>query len=205
VGPLASGFEKVSGAGSTMDACRIWHGPGCVRIVHRMDASDPLIPPPDDVWLAVPAVGPDEDPERAMAEAVSDYFNFNAIAWPARDASGAFVAPPDEHVLDRLARAEELVSEEQSQVRPEAGTVTVMSTLPPCNLCGLPARYDAKLTVDETEAFGFACPDCYGRHGSGTLGATGAVYMMMWDEVSPEVRAVCDELTASLGRPSLWT
>lgn len=173
--------------------------------MHRVDASDPLIPPPDAGWLAVPAIAPHQDPERALAEAVFDYFNFNALAWPARDASGALVPPPDEHVLDRLARAEELVSEEQTQVRPEAGTVTVMSTLHTCDLCFLPARYDAKLTVDEMKVFGFACPDCYGRHGSGTLGASGDTYMMTWDEVSPEVRAVCDELTASLGRPSLWT
>lgn len=42
-------------------------------------------------------------------------------------------------------------------------------------------------------------------HGSGTLGATGDVYLMLWNEVPPDVRTVCDELTASLGRPSLWS
>lgn len=183
----------------------LWLQKPNVPSVHGMDASDPLIPPPDDSWFAVPNVGPDEDPDLALTEAVSDYFNFNAIAWPATNTAGALVPPPQEHVLDYLARSYDLVAEERTLVRPAASTVVVMSELPFCNLCGQPARYDGKLTVDGEKANAFACTRCYESHGSGTLGATGDAYLMTLDEVPPDVRAVCDELTAAVGRPSLWT
>jgi len=168
-----------------------------------VDATDPLIPPPSEHgWFRSPGSG--DDPLEAVAEAISDYVNFNALVWPARDASGQLKPPPVEHVLDRLARSEDLVPEEQALTRPAAGTVAVIGRLPDCDLCGHPARYDGQLTVNGTKAAAFACPTCYDEYGSGALGATGDVYLMTWTEVPSEVRRVCDELTAQLGRPSLW-
>lgn len=168
-----------------------------------VDANDPLIPPPDDT--AFEPVMPGEDPIEAGARRVSDYFNMAAMAWPARDATGQLVPPPPEHVLDSLARSYDLVEEEQAQVRPAAGTVTVIPQLPVCDFCGgQNARYDGHLKSGDQSIAGMACSDCYGRAGLESLGATGDVYLMTKADVPKEVRAVCDELTARLGRPSLW-
>jgi hypothetical protein len=167
-----------------------------------VNADDPLIPPPDDV--PVEPLAPSADPEKAAFRRAFDYVNMNAIAWPAMDAAGHMVPPPDEHVLDQLARTEELVPEEMQQVRPAADTVAVISSLHECDLCGAEARYDGRLQIEGKVIPAFACPDCYGRYGSGTLGAGGDVYLMTRSEVPLQVRAVCDELTSRLGRPSLW-
>ena len=169
-----------------------------------MNADDPLIPGPDgDGWLTRPVPG--QDPMEAAMEAIADYMNFNAIAWPARAADGNLGPPPDEHVLDSLARSEGLVSEEETQVRPAAGTVAVVAALPDCDVCGvLPARIDGRVLSNEELVAVFACAACYDDYGQGSLGASGDVWLMLKSEVSPEVRAVCDELSARLGRPSLW-
>lgn len=171
-----------------------------------MNADDPLIPAPStDGWF--PPAGNGEDAlERGYANAL-DYFSFNAIAWPAKNAAGDLVAPPDEHVLDYLARAHDLVDEETAAVRPSASTVAVVSTLHFCNLCDDPdvrARYDARLTVKDVTATGFACERCYDACGGGILGASGDTYLLTLHEVSQAVRDVCNELTTRLDRPSLW-
>jgi len=169
-----------------------------------MNADDPLLPAPDPSgWMATPPAG--EDAVEHSVTAAMDYMNFHAIAWPARDSAGRLVAPPDEHVLDQLARTEGLVAEEESLIRPAAGTVAVVAELPICDICDQErARYDGIASVGNKSATAFSCPACYDRYGSGTLGATGDCYLMTLPEVSPAVRAVCDELTKRHGRASLW-
>ena len=140
----------------------------------------------------------------SLAESVSDYFNFNAVAWPAWDGAGHLVPPPDEHVLDALARSYSLVDDEESSVRPAANTVGVLIELPPCDLCGsADARVDGGMTTRDG-VHASMCASCYRRHGVGTFGASGDGYLLTFAEVSDEVRHVCDQITTRLGRPSIF-
>lgn len=169
-----------------------------------MDAHDPLLPAPDDVgWIRRPEPG--QDPLDAAIEGVFDYINFNAVAWPVWDESGRLVTPPPEHVLDALARSYELAPEQEILTRPGAHTVSVVMTLPVCDLCqDTEARFDGQLDVGGSSAGAFFCSSCYAARGLGTLGATGDVYLMTYGEVPEDVRAICDEITARQGRESIW-
>lgn len=168
-----------------------------------MNPEDLLIPPPD--FDDVP-VGPGSGD--ALLDGfvrVSDYFNLNAIAWPAFTPDGRLNAPPDDHVSDQIARAHDLAPDDLAAARPSASTVAVVSQLPGCDQCGEDARFDAILRTGDRHLGANLCADCYRLDGSGTLGAgNGDVYLLLFDEVSPAVRAACDEVAASLGKPSLW-
>lgn len=78
-----------------------------------MNADDPLLPPPE-TWFTGPSEAPDgSDPLQGA---------FNAVALPARDNRGRPVVPPDEHVLDHLARVWDLVDPDEAPLRPGADT-----------------------------------------------------------------------------------
>lgn len=168
-----------------------------------MDATDPLLPQP---WgdITIPPGLSGTAVEEWLATQVSDHFNLNALVWQARDAEGRLAPPPAEHVLDHLARSNDLVEEERSNTTIGANTVTVQSDLPECDLCGDPARYDARLASGGHTVNAFACPSCYTEHGSGTLGASGDVYIMLDSEVPSDVRRICNEIREGQDKPPLF-
>lgn len=171
-----------------------------------MHPDDPLLPPPS-TWVTDPAEVPEgSDPLEHAFIAVSDYFNVNAIALPALDGRGIPVVPPDEHVLDHLARAWDLVDPEEASIRPAPDTVYVTDEVLACDSCHVNlARYDALLTGDDGRRLGaFLCPVCLRRRRATTLGAGNSTYLMTFTEVPRAVRAVVDELCARRGRAHIW-
>lgn len=108
--------------------------------------------------------------------------------------------PPDEYVLHELAHANELADEEDLLVDPRLGTAGVLSELPECDFCGLPARYDAVITVGERRGGAYLCGDHYREKGWGTLGASGDANLMLNSEVSGSVRATYNEIRAAQGK-----
>jgi hypothetical protein len=107
------------------------------------------------------------------------------------NASRDLAPPPPEHVLDHLARAYDLVPEDEQLVRPTANTVYVRSDSPDCDFCATEgARYDAR----NGGAARFACCPCYQEEGAGLLDASGDCYLMLHGEVPYEVRAICEAL-----------
>lgn len=171
-----------------------------------LSADDPLLTPPDD-WVTDPRAVPlGVEPLAHFAEAVADYFSFHAVAIPAFGADDAPLIPPDEHVLDWIARAHDLVDEETSNVRPGADTVYVYGeALPRCDLCGSPARYDTMLSWPASPPVaGYACEQCLRERGDHTLGAGHSTYLMTSDEVAPAVREVVVELCRRAGKPPIW-
>ena len=72
-----------------------------------------------------------------------DHVNLHAMASPTADPDGNLAPPPDAHVLHELAHANDLADEEDLLVNPRLGTVGVVTELPECDLCYVPARYDA--------------------------------------------------------------
>ncbi len=170
-----------------------------------MTADDPLLPQPDpSVWIS-PLHSTDEEALDAVTSEIIDYFEASTIVFPARDGKGQLAPPPDEHVLDHLARSHNLVDETEALVRPAAGTVCVLDALPLCDLCHLEeARYDAYVVQDGRRTGCFLGPNCFAERGENRLGTGQAVYVMTYAEVSPDVRKVCDVLCRRRGRPSLW-
>lgn len=167
-----------------------------------MSTPDPLLRLPDE-QIAIPSELEGEDRLYAVFEAVLDYVNLHAMAWPARD-SGQLVPPPPEHVLHELAHQYELADEDDLLVRPRLGTVAIVPELPACDLCGEPARYDVLLRVGDREAGANICSDHYLEWGSGTLGASGDTYLMRSSEVPEEVRATCNEIRAAQGKEPIF-
>jgi hypothetical protein len=173
--------------------------------MHWMDADHPLLTPTPGI-LEPPADLQGEELQRWIFEAAVDHMNIHAMVWPARDSAGQLVPPPPEHVLDHLARANDLADEDDINRTSGAGTVAVLTPLPQCDLCEhYEARYDARLETGAGRPVpAFVCPDCYARDGSGSLGASGDVYLMMDSEVPPEVRAICNEIRARSGKKPLF-
>ena len=167
-----------------------------------MSASDLLLRSPDD-RLNLPShlTG---DLLRAALEAVVDHMSFHAMTWPAKDARGLLVRPPDEHLLHELAHEYELADEEDLWAHPKLCTVAFLSELPECVLCGDPARYDSKLTDGGRIANAHLCRGDYAERGSGTLGASGDTYLMLVSEIPEEVRAICNERRADQGKQPIF-
>ena len=166
------------------------------------DSDDPLISQPPGE-LHVPPGLSDDEKFHWLLESAMDHVNLHQMAWPARNGDGALVPPTDDHVLDYLARAYELVDEERQLSTLAAGTVAVVQPLPDCDFCEGDARYDASLEAGGQSAGAFLCPDCYTQRGSGSLGASGDVYLMTPDEVSDVVRQRYDAAAAIVGKPPL--
>lgn len=167
------------------------------------DVPDPLLRLPNE-RLAVPPGLSGDDLLDVMFAQVLDHVNLHAMAWPAADADGNLVPPPDEHVLHDLAHAHDLADEEDLMVNPRLGTVAVVSELPECDFCHLPARYDAVITVGERRGGANLCGDHYRAKGSGTLGASGDSYLVLHTEVSESVQSRCNEIRAAQGKDPLF-
>lgn len=120
------------------------------------------------------------------------------------DSVGNPITPPDSHVLDHLARAWDLVDVEVASDRPAAGTVVCPVEELECEVCGRQARYDSPVVTRGRQVRVELCLECMKQHGDPILGGSSSVYFMYFDEVSPAVRAVCDELCAREGRTSIW-
>ena len=168
-----------------------------------LDPDDPLIPmvSPEE-WIDPAAAGGDLN---VVASQIADYYSLNSFVWPARDSHGNLVPPPADQVLDHLVHSRALLAEGDLLDRPPVDTVFVLSTLPSCDLCKAEdARYETHIEISGTRAGCSMGPSCYTTRGPGQLGTGHGSYLMLWAEVPPEVRQVCDELCSRVGRPSLW-
>ncbi len=173
-----------------------------------LDADAPLLPPPDQsVWLDPPGSAGSPGTLETLHEQVADYHSFTQLVLPAVGSKGIPIAPPDEHVLDAIVRAEGLVEPEAAATHPAAATVAVVGTLPRCDRCpaSILARYDCPAR-DPNGRAGWMnlCSECFVACGSGRLGAGHGQFLMTLDEVSDEVRSVVEVLTPHHGRESLW-
>lgn len=167
------------------------------------DVPDPLLRLPDEQIAVPPGLTGDNLLEAVFTQAL-DHVNLHAMAWPAADPDGNLVPPPDEHVLHELAHANDLAAEEDLLVTPRLGTVGVVTELPVCNFCYLPARYDAVITVGDRRGGASLCGDHYWERDSGTLGASGDAYLMLYSEVSESVRSTCNVIRAAQGKGPLF-
>jgi hypothetical protein len=163
---------------------------------------DPIISQPDDYFVVPEGLTAAQRAEW-LVSAAYDYVNLHSMVWPATDADGRLVPPPSPHVLDHLARAEELVDEERSNTTLAANTVSVVGRLPNCDGCGGAARYDALIDVTGRRAGAFLCGPCYQTSGSGQLGQ-GDVYLMLKTEVPDDVKQVCNQIRAGQGKAPLF-
>ncbi|PTR29103.1 hypothetical protein C8K36_103475 [Rhodococcus sp. OK519] len=164
-----------------------------------MTTPDPFLRMPN-ASLNLPSDLTGDERLHAAFEAVYDYMNLHAMAWPARNASGNLVPPPPEHVLHELAHSYELADEVDLMVNPRLGTVAFLSSLPKCDFCGVTARYDAQIQIGDRSGGAYLCDDHYREFGSGALGATGDTYLMLISEVPDEVREICNQICADRGR-----
>jgi len=164
---------------------------------------DPLLRLPNERIAVPPGLNGDALLEAAFTQAI-DHVNLHAMAWPAADRDGNLVPPPDAHVLHELAHANELADEEDLLVNPRLGTVGVLTELPGCDFCSLPAGYDAVITVGDRRGGAYLCGDHYRENGSGTLGASGDAYLMLNSEVSESVRSTCNEIREAQGKDPLF-
>lgn len=167
------------------------------------DAPDPLVRLPEE-QIAVPSGLSGDELLKAVFTRAIDHVNLHAMAWPAADAGGNLVPPPDSHVLHDLAHAHDLADEEDLMVNPRLGTVAVIPELPECDFCLLSARYDAVITVGDRRGGASLCDDHYREKGSGTLGASGDAYLMLRSEVSESVQATCNQIRAAQGKDPLF-
>lgn len=168
-----------------------------------MTTPDPLLPLPDEPLNLSASLSPEERLE-AVLVAVIDHVNFHAMAWPARDSTGALVAPPAQHVLHELAHAYDLVDEERLMSSPRLNNVYVAEELPNCDFCTSDARYDAMVVAEGTKGGAYMCIDHYSQFGSGTLGASGDTYLMLVGEVPAWVKNDCNQLLATQGRKRIF-
>lgn len=125
-------------------------------IIQGMDFDDSgLMPKVDDEQFewSRPDFSTADDPIRAAATWVSDIVDQMYVVWPAQR-DGQLVAPPIQHVLDRLVRSriagESAEIEAELMLRPDPGTIAVIHRLPSCDFCeraGLqrPAQYDSTI------------------------------------------------------------
>lgn len=91
-------------------------------------------------------------------------------------------------LLHELAHPNDLADEEDLLVNPRLGIVGVVTELPECDFCYLPARYDAVITVGDRRGGASLCGGHRREKGPGTLGASGDVCLMLDSEVSDSVR-----------------
>lgn len=164
---------------------------------------DPLLRLPAGQIAVPPGLSDDERLQGVFTQAL-DHVNLHAMAWPAADADGELVPPPDAHVLHELAHANGLAEEEDLLVNPRLGTVGVVTEQPECDFCDIPARYDAVITVGERRGGAYLCDQHYREKGSGTLGASGDGYLMLHSEVAESVRSTCNEIRAAQGKAPLF-
>lgn len=146
------------------------------------------------------------DPLVHVADSFGHLLNVDERALPAFDERSLATVPPDEHVLDHLARSRDLVGWEIEMSSLGPHTVCVVhGALPKCDFCPIPARYDTPFILPSGRTgMGYACEQCLRGHGNHTLGSGHTTYLMAQDEVSPQVRAVADELCRRRGGESIW-
>jgi hypothetical protein len=119
--------------------------------------------------------------------------------WAASE-EGVLRQPPDDHVLDHLVRVEVLSRSDDFLFLPEylarysgPGTVAVVESLPPCDICSRrerrprSARYDGALVAMDTQPWAFMCSLCFLEQGPPELGTGSGQYLMERAEVSPVI------------------
>ena len=155
-----------------------------------LDPDDPLIPAPSDKLLSHEQSSSGDALQDAAAAAFN-YYNFNTIVLPAFNDRGWPVFPPDEYILDALARRYDLVDEEEAMLRPDAGVCAVCIELAQCDFCSAVAQYETHM--DGTTAP--ICVDCTKKYGDGRLGAGHSVYLVHLAEVPHTVREVAETIS----------
>ena len=168
-----------------------------------LNADDPLVPVPLRVEEYVHQELM-ENPDADAIELISRFHTEFTVTMTGFDSVGNPIPPPDSHVLDHLARAWDLTDHETAGDRPAARTVVCPVEELECELCGAPARYESPLVIRGHCVRVELCLVCMREHGEPVLGGSGSVYFMYFDEVSPAVRAVCDEICTLNGRASIW-
>ena len=147
------------------------------------------------------------DPLLPMSDDEHGSIFFNGYSGPAKDSSGRLVPPPDSHVLHYLALAEGLVDEERANITPALGDVAVWSgeTLPKCDFCARPGRYDVIIKSGGRSAGAYLCSEDFEDSGRDALGSIpGATYLMLRSEVSDEVKSKYNAIRAAQGRETVF-
>lgn len=156
-----------------------------------------LLPKVDDAefeWSRPDFPGSD-DPLANAVEWIGDIATQMHAVWPAFVDGHSFI-PPLEHVLDTLTR--QRVAGDRPEVDAalmlhcQAGTVGVVDTLPACDFCGEPARYDAPAGSRENAPWGNMCLAHYRMHSTGRLGSGEGQYLYMIDEIPPDLTAALE-------------
>jgi len=168
-----------------------------------MTSRDPLLPLPETPINLPAQLDGAERFDEAIRVAVSDA-NLIAMAWPAKNSEGELVPPPHDHVLHELVHAHHLVDDEKLLASPRLGDVAFLSELPACFVCNSQARYDARVETRGVQVSGYLCGHHYLQIGSGTLGASGDSYLMLYSEVPLEVQRECNNMLAVQGRDPIF-
>lgn len=148
----------------------------------------------DAAWLR-PNFGdlPTEGIVEASIRWISDVLEAQQVVWPAAF-EGRLAVPPAAHVLDSLTRRHLIFGDEPSwdaewQMRPVAGTIALMDSLPDCDVCRRPAsaRYDAPASRRLPAPWANLCPWCYQRRSTTQLGTGHGQFLLRYAEIPPEV------------------
>lgn len=112
------------------------------------------------------------------------------------------IAP--EHLIDHLARHHLLIPEEVTCLGDPLAVCAVVDELPTCGGCaGSAARFDAWATRSGPAML--LCTTCASPYLGRTLGLGSVTYLLTYDEVHWSIRDICDQVTAELGRESIWS
>jgi hypothetical protein len=165
-----------------------------------MDANDWLLPQPTTMTLTSGVVNADGSLNGPIfAEYVSMLGDDLAVSWPAFADDGAPVIPPDIHILDHLSRAWGLFDEEvlNYEYPIAAKTVYVMTgSLPGCNFCGEPARYDGSVLTPQGATHAWMCTQDARKVVDHLGSPSGYYYLMQAGEVPAGIR---DRVNSRLG------
>ena len=121
-------------------------------------------------------------------QVLNQYFEEFAVDLPAFGHDFHPVVPPDEHILDAVARGWFNLPESVTQTRAEAGTVAVVSAVDPCDVCGQPGRYDTTAQTTGGQTAVTLCVQCFGRHGNHRLGPGRSVLLLAPTDVPEPLR-----------------
>lgn len=173
-------------------------------LIGAVDPPDPLLRLPDEpIDLPPSGLSGQQRLETAFRVAI-DHVNLHAMAWPAKDSNGKLSPQPPGQVLHELAHQYDLADEEDLLVTPRLGTVGILTKLFSCSFCDALARYDGMDPSGDRRAGAYMCADHYLGYGSGTLGASGDAYLMLWSEVPQSVQEACNEIRRAQRKDPLF-
>jgi hypothetical protein len=107
------------------------------------------------------------------------------------------IRPPDDHLVDFMVRTEILDTAEfgdsvevalAMMYHPSAATIAHVAWRDPCDFCGEPSCYDARVPQGETSCWAWLCEQCYREHAALQLGAGHGRYLVPVDELSEQIK-----------------